>query len=311
MKRWFEGLLGVCVMQPLFAVNVLAVEVTESTPVYVAPNTADQTVEAPAPSEQTQVQQIEYLTPEEEALMAEDDDVEDFGIVVDDVEPAAGQLADDRQLLVQELQSLRETVERQQRQIDDLKEKNKSLYQDLDRRLQAMAQKLVAVETRELEDKKAELANRKAQLVPTQGSGNLANATSAAQGVSSSDETKSSMTAQQRYANAKSILDEGGRDTKAAIEFRKLLLDHPDTPLKPNIYYWLAQIYKRSGETEKAESFYNKVLEEFPGSIKAASSLASLSAMKSAQGENDQAQALKQKLLTDYPNSAEAKKLQN
>ncbi|GLQ31240.1 tetratricopeptide repeat protein [Litoribrevibacter albus] len=315
-KRFYNGLLGARVAKPLFSVLVLAglatpvwsVQVTESSPSYVAPSeraqrvvppvmeTQQQLAEATPAPEQTAapVSSSGYSQVSNDSITAADDsggDVEEFGIITDSVEPA-NPLADDRKLLVQELQTLRAKVETQERQIRELKEKSKALYADLDRRLQKMAEKLVALETAPkavvtpVED---EVAPDPTESVVAEGS-------------------TSSETDQSRYQKAKAILDEGGRDTKAALEFVRLLKDYPDTPLKPNVYYWLAQIYKRSGEVEKAEGFYNRVLEEYPKSIKAASSLYSLASMKSSQGLKAEADQLLKRLLDVYPNSAEAVK---
>ncbi|GAA3939709.1 tetratricopeptide repeat protein [Litoribacillus peritrichatus] len=311
MKRWFNYLLGACLVQPLFAVSAYAVQVTESTPVYVAPGVRGNNPVVPAQKPATQnttvknqntVQNPEnksssqYVGNESSQAVAakdETDDVEDFGIITDSVQ-AANPLADDRSLLVGELQTLRAVVEQQAKEIGELKQRNKALYQDLDRRIQLLSEKVVVLEKRK-------------PSVATASPVALDSVDSEAD-VTSADDAASKETDQTRYRKAKAILDEGGRDTKAALEFVKLLRDYPDTPLKPNVYYWLAQIYKRGGEVTKAESFYNRVLEEYPTSIKAASSLYSLAALKASNGQEEDAKVLWGDLLKKYPKSAEAVK---
>ncbi len=316
MKRWFNYLLGACLAQPLFVASVYAVEVTESTPVYVAPGirsnksgasghestsnvTSGTTVsegatpEAKVPAAGNQTQYTGNASAAAVASNDETDDVEDFGIITDSAQPT-NPLSDDRSLLVGELQTLRSVVEEQSRELAELKTRSKALYVDLDRRIQLLTEKVT------------ELESRKNSAVVSSGS--TASADSSSETTPTVASTSGKESDQVRYRKAKSILDEGGRDTKAALEFVKILKDYPDTPLKPNIYYWLAQIYKRSGEMEKAEGFYNRVLEEYPSSIKAASSLYSLASLKASTGKNAEAKGLWEKLLKQYPSSAEAVK---
>jgi len=330
-KRLISGLSGARFAKPLFngssplskalfgamvllgSSPVISVEVTESEPVYVAPGAssghqrpvtpAQSIPAAPEVSQQieTQPQAASYtsstgVTGGSIAADSSSDDVEDFGIITDSVEPA-NPLADDRSLLIEELQSLRSKVEEQDRQIKVMQQKSKALYEDLDRRLQKMAEKLVKLEQGGVQSN-------------TDANPQVTLSAQDAPKVAEGDEAQSKQgdSDQARYLMAKGIMDEGGRDTKAALEFVKLLRDYPDTPLKPNVYYWLAQIYKRGGENTKAESFYNKVLDEYPKSLKAASSLYSLADMKVAQGNPEEAKKLLTRLVSDYPNSAEAVK---
>lgn len=327
-KRLISGLSGARFAKPLFngssplskalfgAMIILgssaavSVEVTESEPVYVAPGANSGSARPAAPSSAIPAanQQIEAkpqatgysstssVSGGSVAADSGSDDIEDFGIITDSVEPA-NPLADDRSLLIEELQSLRSKVEEQDRQIKVMQQKSKALYEDLDRRLQKMAEKLVKLEQGGVQSKTD--ANPQVTL-PVQDAPKVAEGGEAQSKQGDSD--------QARYLMAKGIMDEGGRDTKAALEFVKLLRDYPDTPLKPNVYYWLAQIYKRGGENTKAESFYNKVLDEYPKSLKAASSLYSLADMKVAQGNPEEAKKLLTRLVSDYPNSAEAVK---
>lgn len=285
-----------------YLTSAWAVQVTESSPTYVAPSERVSSSPKPTPEPTAQAkpaslaqgnvgnQNTYSQSSASQTVAAEDtaDEVEDFGIVTDSIEPA-NPLADDRTLLVQELQTLRAKVEEQERQISELKQKSKVLYEDLDRRLQKLAEKLVEIE--------------KAPVVDSSGSEASTTDSIATSDVSSSSDGETDQT---RYQKAKALLDEGGRDTEAAIAFLRLLKAHPETPLKPNVYYWLAQIYKRGGENDKAEGYYNRVLEEYPKSIKAASSLYSLASMKASQGQNAKANQLLNKLVAEYPNSAEA-----
>jgi tol-pal system protein YbgF len=321
-KRLLHGLLGARFAKPLFNVLVLttlpgalwAVQVTESSPSYVAPSERIQKAPAssasqasPAAMQTTPDQPVSEIPsgtqlasefgaqPETKtvASQADADEVEDFGIITDGVKPA-NPLADDRELLIQELQTLRAKVENQERQIGELKAKSKALYEDLDRRLQKMAEKLVALERQPVTSVTTDVGSEDDDVSESD--------------VAITDTSTTGDSDQARYQKAKAILDEGGRDTKAALEFVRLLKDYPDTPLKPNVYYWLAQIYKRGGEFEKAEGFYNRVLEEYPKSLKAATSLYSLAIMKGSQGKKTQSEQLLKQLLETYPNSAEARK---
>jgi TolA-binding protein len=325
-KRLMNGLSGARFAKPLFSICLLgaispmagAVQVTESSPVYVAPiDNGDSVQNAPVQnagelqsrSGGSQVvvdNSSDYVSNVSGAVASqvEVDDVEDFGIIPEDTAPA-NPLADDRELLVQELQGLRLQVELQAKQIQDLKKSNKSLYEDLDRRLQALTKKVV-----ELKSVPAQTASSG----PLEGDGTGADSQSLTNTAESLDaesqplvsNVANSETDKTRYLKAKALLDRGGQDTRAAAEFLTILKDYPNTLLKPNIYYWLAQTYKRRSEFEKAERYYNRVLSEYPGSLKAASSLGSLANLKETQGKLDVAKSLWGKLLREYPNSSEA-----
>lgn len=284
-----------------------AVQVTESSPTYVAPServsSAPKTEPVLSPAQPVSTNQKVVgnqasfdQSAASQTVAAKDitDDVEDFGIVTDSIEPA-NPLADDRALLVQELQILRAKVEDQERQISELKQRSKVLYEDLDRRLQKLAEKLVVLE-------------KSPPVRPSITDSLDSEPMTASDMANDSSEGENDQT---RYQKAKALLDEGGRDTEAAISFLRLLKAYPETPLKPNVYYWLAQIYKRGGEVDKAEGYYHRVLEEYPKSIKAASSLYSLASMKASQGQNAEANQLLNKLVAEYPNSAEAIKAQS
>lgn len=159
--------------------------------------------------------------------------------------------------LQQEVQQLRGEVEVQANSINGLKQRQRDLYLDIDRRLRQLESGAVA--------KPPTSAPAPTSSTPPKSTGSKPVATAPTDPVV--EETA--------YRAAFELLKEG-RYAPATSRFRAFLVKYPNSAYADNAQYWLGEISYVTRDYERAIAEFDKVLNNYPDSTKHADALLKL-----------------------------------
>ena len=178
-----------------------------------------------------------------------------------------------------EVRSLRGQVEVQTNEIERLKARQRDLLADIDRRLSEV--------------------ERRGTAAPEAVSpiGNSASAPPAA---------SASAQEQQDYDAAFSLLKQGSYD-RAIKAFRDFLAKHPQSRMRDNAQYWLAEAYYVSRDFRKALTEFNRLMSDYPQSQKTPDALLKTGYSHYELGEWAKAREHLNQVIARYPGQPPAK----
>ena len=155
----------------------------------------------------------------------------------------------------EEISGLREDIELQNYELETVKQRQRSLYLDMDRRLQSL----------EAGNNSFSGGNRSAVPVPPPTSGLQVNAdVESNTGVA---ETKADVDGKDEYSKAFSYLKEG-RYSKSISEFESFIKEYPESKFSDNAQYWLGEANYVSRNYKKALNEFQRLIAKFPDSTK-------------------------------------------
>ncbi|WP_163134967.1 tol-pal system protein YbgF [Agarivorans sp. Alg241-V36] len=97
------------------------------------------------------------------------------------------------------------------------------------------------------------------------------------------------------------------KDYDAAIPaFQSFIKDYPKSSYAPNAHYWLGQLQYTRGQRDQASEQFNKVVNDYPDSNKVAESLLKLGIIAQFQNNNAEAKTLFTRVVKEHPNTAAA-----
>lgn len=182
--------------------------------------------------------------------------------------PAASQLLfSEIEMLKEEIQSLRSTVEEQGYELNKLKTEQKQRYLDLDRRMTQVLQ---------------------------------------GQSVSAAPATSALGDGDEEYDAALSLMKQRKLD-EAAVKFKSFLQAFPKSELAVNGYYWLGQIYYNQGNLEEARKAFTIVVNQYPDHQKTPDSTYKLGVVLHRLGDTAQSKTLLQLVVNKFSESASAR----
>jgi tol-pal system protein YbgF len=118
--------------------------------------------------------------------------------------------------------------------------------------------------------------------------------------------TAATVSEDQAYDAAVALVMEQ-KDYDAAIPaFESFIQQYPQSSYAPNAHYWLGQLQYTRGQREQASQQFNKVVNDYPQSNKVAESLLKLGIIAQFQNNNAEAKALFNRVVEQYPSSAAA-----
>lgn len=183
--------------------------------------------------------------------------------------PAASQLLfSEIEMLKQEIQGLRATIEEQGYELNKLKTEQKERYLDLDRRVSQLLQNGGASTT--------------------------------------SEPSSQSSNAQDSYDAAFSLM-KARKLPEAALGFQSFLSDFPKSALAVNGYYWLGQIHYNQGDLDEARKAFTIVVNQYPEHQKSPDSTYKLGVILHRLGDTTKSKSLLQSVVRQYPDSASAR----
>lgn len=249
-----------------FAVTTFAVVAAESAPVIDITNTGsnkNNTSQYTSSSSQTVTEQLTNL---ERKLDARN----------------RAQVNVQRQLdeLQNEVNELRGVTELHTHQLSQILNRQRELYQELDRRV-----------SQALKPENNVPAAIVAPSTPTTGSAvNYSN----------------NLTENQAYDHAVNLVLKDKQYDKAIPEFQAFNRNFPTSSYAPNSHYWLGQLLFNKGEFLKAKTEFNLVVEQYTESNKRSDAMLKLAMVEQKLNNNAAAKNWYEKVLVEYPESSAA-----
>lgn len=160
------------------------------------------------------------------------------------------QQAQQMELLREEITSLREQLDQQSYELDSIKQRQRSLYLDMDRRLQSV--------------EKGGSVSRSTSPVPPPVSGGVAGS-----GFSSNTPAASSgdKNGKLSYDKAFGLLKDG-RYKQSISVFEDFLKNHPESKYADNAQYWLGEANYAYRQYKQALSEFQRLIARYPESLK-------------------------------------------
>ncbi|MGH8119076.1 MAG: tol-pal system protein YbgF [Gammaproteobacteria bacterium] len=225
------------------------------------------------------------------------------------------------QALQAEIGKLRGQIEVNNHELEQLQEQQRSLYSDIDRRLQKLEGKSVpttapAAETPPLEVmtpmESVEAAGTEAETgltVETVSPPDQATAPALEEQAGSAEQplapSVDPLEAQAEYQQAFSLLKQAQYD-KAIGAFNDFLVQYPQSQYSENAQYWLGETYFVTRRYNEAITEYMKLLTNYPQSQKASNSLLKIGYSYYELKQDADARKVMQDVVQRYPGSTAA-----
>ena len=187
------------------------------------------------------------------------------------------------QQLQTEVSELRGQLEVQNYQIQQLTERQRDLYQELDRRVAAGG------------------AAATTGAAATGAAASSGDAAPAAVPTPPADGKE-----QQSYEKAVQLVLQDKNYDKAIPAFQKFIKDYPNSSYQPNARYWLCQLLLNKCDSYAAKGQFQKVVSAYPDSPKVPEALLKLGIIAQLDSDAAAAKANYEKVISQYPQSATA-----
>jgi len=179
--------------------------------------------------------------------------------------------------LQSQVNELRGVTELHTHQLSQVLERQRELYQELDRRVNAALKPTAPVPS-------AAVVN------PTVITKNYSN----------------DLTENEAYDKALNLVLKDKQYEQAILEFRTFNEAYPQSTYAPNSHYWLGQLLFNKGKLLEAEQEFSIVVDKFKDSSKRPDALLKLAMVAQEQKNDNKAKQLYMQLLSEYPNSTSA-----
>ncbi|MGL1959414.1 MAG: tol-pal system protein YbgF [Colwellia sp.] len=114
------------------------------------------------------------------------------------------------------------------------------------------------------------------------------------------------LTENEAYDRALNLVLKDKRYEQAIPEFRAFNKNYPQSSYAANAHYWLGQLLFNKGELSKAEYEFIVVVEQFKDSSKRPDAMLKLAMVAQKQNKTNKAVTLYRQLLSEYPDSTSA-----
>ena len=192
-------------------------------------------------------------------------------------------LLDQMASLQSEVAELRGQTEEHAYQLEQILQRQREIYQEIDRRLNATpppANTDAMVST---------------EMPVAEGNDN-----------GGASDYSSDLSENDAYDKAIRMVMEDRRYDAAIPEFRKFIENFPNSTYVPNAHYWLGQLLYAEGNFVEAKAEFTAVVEQFEDSNKRADSMLKLGIVAQQQGEKELAKSYFDKVIAEYPSSTPA-----
>lgn len=181
--------------------------------------------------------------------------------------------------LQNEVNELRGITELHSHQLSQVIERQRDLYQELERRVtQALAS-----------------SNQTAVVAP-----NPADVEVAAN-------YSSDLTENEAYDRAVNMVLKDKRYDQAIPEFKAFIAKYPQSNYVSNSHYWVGQLLFQKGNIEEAKAEFDMVVKNHPDSDKRPDAILKLALLEQKQNNLSQAEIYYQQVISEYPDSKAAK----
>ncbi|WP_440875383.1 tol-pal system protein YbgF [Thalassotalea sp. PLHSN55] len=183
--------------------------------------------------------------------------------------------------LQNEVNELRGVTELHTHQLSQVLDRQRELYQELDRRVSQA-------------------------LKPTNQVPAAIGATNTPASNSSSVNYSSDLTENEAYDRAVNLVLKEKKYEQAIPEFRAFNQKYPQSSYAANAHYWLGQLLFNKGELAEAKQEFEVVVNQFTDSSKRGDALLKLAMVEQKQDNRTKAISLYRKLIAEYPSSSAA-----
>lgn len=217
--------------------------------------------------------------------------------------------------LQNEIESLRGDLEVQAHKLDELKQRQRDLYMDIDRRLTRLERNGTAASptTTPTPTPTAKLTTGPAQAGG--GAGNASASSTAAAVGNAAPTTNPAPTdnpagEQQAYQKAFDIL-RNLRYEQAVVAFRAFIVKYPKGRYAHIAQYWIAEAEYAERKFKQAIVDYQKLIDNYPNSPKLAEAMLKIGYSQYELNNNKAAVTILNELIKSYPGTTEAGQAQN
>lgn len=192
--------------------------------------------------------------------------------------------------LLDEVNQLRGETEVHSRKLEQLVERQRELYQ-------------------ELEDRFSKLQSQQQQTTPTVLLDTSIATIPATEQAAKVPEVVYSddISENQAYDAAMNLVLKERKYEQAIPEFKKFIATFPDSQYAPNAHYWLGQLLFNKGSYLDAKSPFERVVNFYPDSNKRSDALYKLGSIALKTNNQADAKMLFQRVISEYPDSTSAK----
>jgi tol-pal system protein YbgF len=208
-----------------------------------------------------------------------------------------------------EVSTLRGEIEVQTHTIDQLKQKQRDLYTDVDKRLQGIESNKTAVTSAAaMETTDTEIADTAEETAETQNTDVANEETTEAAATSSDNEEEAvdPLKAEAVYQKAFKLLKESQYD-QALKAFKGFLKDYPDSIFSDNAQYWLGEANYVKQNYELAINEYQALLSTYPNSKKVSHALLKIGYSYAELGNAADAKKTLKEVKLQYPGTTAAR----
>jgi tol-pal system protein YbgF len=117
----------------------------------------------------------------------------------------------------------------------------------------------------------------------------------------------SNLTENEAYDRAVNMVLKDKRYEQAIPEFEAFNQKYPNSSYAANAHYWLGQLLFNKNELTKARQEFDVVVTRYPDSSKRSDAMLKLAMVEQKENNTTKAITIYQKLLAEYPNSSAAK----
>ncbi|MEW9798071.1 tol-pal system protein YbgF [Alteromonas sp. CYL-A6] len=178
-----------------------------------------------------------------------------------------------------EIDQIRGAVEVNTNELQKVLERQRELYLEIDKRVEALKQSGVMVEQ------------------PVSGQTQTSTQVTPAAPATAASESEA-------YDNAVNLILKSREYDKAIPAFQSFIERFPDSEYAPNAHYWLGQLLFNKQAWDDAKVQFEVVANRFTDSSKRPDALLKLGVIAERQGNSAQARALFQQVLSEYPDSS-------
>lgn len=201
--------------------------------------------------------------------------------------------------LTNDVRSLRGALEESNYKLQQATDRQKTLYQELDK-LQQSAQ-APAAPAAAGEQPVQQPAATPTVTPPATNSTQPASATPSAAPAAPVSGSES-----QDYDAAVSLVIKDKNYTKAIPAFDSFITSYPNSALQPGAHYWLGQLQLNQGDREKAKTHFLTVAQKYKDSPKRPEAIYKLGVIAKADGDIEKANKFFQLVIKQYPNTSAA-----
>lgn len=187
--------------------------------------------------------------------------------------------------LQDELSELRGVSEVHAHKLDQLNNRQRELYQELEERFTASAPSVVTP----TQTTDPTILNRPQNTA-------VANVALSA-----------SLDENQAYDRAVNLVLKDRRYEQAIPEFKAFIKAYPQSGYLPNAYYWLGQLLFNKAQYAEAETAFTKVVNDFPDSTKRSDAILKLGMVAQKKNNSVKAKEMFELVVKEYPESVSAK----